>query len=69
MICPKFNCPVYKLKRSNQKVDICFYFATWVQIGASIGGMPNVPKTFADGPINMAPLIKKQIKVVRATMI
>jgi hypothetical protein len=28
------------------------------QRGASIGGMPNVPQKFADGPINMAPLKK-----------
>jgi len=30
--------------------------------------MPNVPKKIADGPINMAPL-KKREKVVGATMI
>jgi hypothetical protein len=27
-----------------------------VQRGASIAGMPNVPRKFVDGPINMAPL-------------
>jgi hypothetical protein len=39
-----------------------------VQRGASIGGMPNVPKKSADGPINMAPFLKKE-KVVSAHMI
>ncbi len=68
-VCPKFNCLVYKLKRSNPRVDICFYFATVVQRGASIGGMPNVPKTFADGPINMAPPKKIKKKVVSPNMI
>jgi hypothetical protein len=33
---------------------------TWVQRGASIAGMPNLPKTIADRPINMPPLKKKQ---------
>jgi hypothetical protein len=28
---------------------ICFYFATGVQKGASIGGMANVPKTLLIG--------------------
>jgi len=55
-VCPKFNSPVVKLKRDKRRVEICFYFATGVQRDASIGGMPNVPKTFADGPIKMAPL-------------
>ncbi len=44
-----------------------FYFAIGVQRGASIGGMPNVPEKFADGPINMTPL-KKQIKTMSAPM-
>jgi len=35
----------------------------WVQRGASIWGMPNVPKKIADGPINMAPLKKKEKKL------
>jgi hypothetical protein len=33
-----------------------FYFATGVQRGTSIGGMPQSSKTIAGGPINMAPL-------------
>jgi hypothetical protein len=49
-------------------VNICFHFAIGVQGGAYIGGMPNVPKTIADGPINMAPF-KKREKVVSAPMI
>jgi hypothetical protein len=39
-----------------------------VQRGASIEGMPNVPKTFADGPINMAPLKKKERKSCECTL-
>ncbi len=30
--------------------------------------MPNVPKTFADGPINMAPLKKKERKSCECTL-
>jgi len=42
-------------------VHICFDFTTrGVPRGASVLGMPNVPKEFADGPINMAPLRKKE---------
>jgi len=33
MVCPKFNFPIYKLKREH----ICFYFAISVQRSASIG--------------------------------
>jgi len=54
---------LYKIKRSNLRVDICFYFATGVQRGATIVGMPNVLKTFADGTINMPPLKKKLKKL------
>ncbi len=50
-------------------MNICFHFATGVQRGTSIGVMPNVPKTFADGPINMASLKKIKIKVVSANII
>jgi len=36
MVCPKFNFCIYKLKSDH----ICFYFATGVQKGASIGECP-----------------------------
>jgi hypothetical protein len=36
-----------------------FLFCEWVVVQrvASIGGVPNVPKKFGDGPINMAPSV------------
>jgi hypothetical protein len=58
MVCPKFNSHVYKLKRWNLGVHICFYFATrapkrcfyWVNAQCS--------QKIVDGPINMVPLEK-----------
>ncbi len=38
---------------------ICFYFV-------SVGGVPNVPNVFCDGPINMGPLKKINSTRVRA---
>jgi hypothetical protein len=46
---PKFNSPVYKLKRWNPGVQICFNLQLGVQRGASIEGMPNVPKKLLMG--------------------
>jgi len=37
MVCPKLNTHVYKQKRYALEEYICFYFATGVQRGASIG--------------------------------
>jgi hypothetical protein len=48
-VCPEFNSHVYKLKMYAEGEHICFYFATGVQRGASIGGMANVPKTLLIG--------------------
>jgi hypothetical protein len=41
--------------QKNFKKKICFYFATGVERGASIKGMPNVPKKIVCESINMAP--------------
>jgi hypothetical protein len=49
MVCPKFNSPIYKLKRWNPGVHICFYLQVAVWRGASIGGMLNVPKKMLMG--------------------
>jgi hypothetical protein len=37
-VCPKFNSHVYKLKRWAIIDHICFYYATGIQRGPSIGG-------------------------------
>ncbi len=42
MVCPKFNSPIYKLKREHN----CFYFATSVQRGGSIGECPMLLKNW-----------------------
>jgi hypothetical protein len=66
MVCPKFNCNVYKLEGRqlrNLVVSIlqlgskrCFH---WEMI--------NFPKTIADGPMNMG-LSKKKEKVMNTPM-
>jgi hypothetical protein len=40
IICPKFNSHVHKLERLGLGENICLYFVTWVQRGASIGECP-----------------------------
>jgi hypothetical protein len=60
MVCPKFNSHVYKLKRWKPWEHISLYFATGVQTGASIWGHAQCSKKIADGPINMAPFLKKR---------
>jgi hypothetical protein len=46
MVCTKFNFPVYKQKSRGAHL---FLFPKWVQRGASIGDMPNVPKKLLMG--------------------
>jgi len=46
MVCTKFNSPVDKLKSRGAHL---FLFCKWVRRGASIGGMPNVPKKLVMG--------------------
>jgi hypothetical protein len=55
---PKFNSPVYKLKRWNPWVQICFNFATGGPKRCFYWGHAQCSKKIADGPINMAPLNK-----------
>ncbi len=43
MVCPKFNCHVYKLKRSAVGEYICFYFATGVLKRCFHWGVLDVP--------------------------
>ncbi len=59
MVCPNFNSLVYKLKRSNPKVHICFCFATQGPKSCFYWGHAQSSKIIADGPINMA-LLKKR---------
>jgi hypothetical protein len=63
MVCPKFNSPIYKLKRWNPGVHICFYFASGSLKRCFYWGHAQCSQKIADGPINMAPLKKKKIKL------
>jgi hypothetical protein len=65
-VSPKFNCPEYILKRSNQKGEHLFLFCNWGPKRCFYWGHP---KTFLDGPMNMASLKNKKIKVVSANMV
>jgi hypothetical protein len=60
IVCPKFNSLVYKLKRSNPGVQICFYFATRGPKRCFYWGHAQWSKKIADGPMNMAPLNLKK---------
>jgi hypothetical protein len=63
MVCPKFNSHVYKLKKLNLRMHICFYSAIGCPKRCIYWGIPNVPKKIGDGPINMAPSQKKKKKL------
>jgi hypothetical protein len=69
MVCPKFNSCVYKLQGWD---PVGSTFVSILQLGVQkrcfYWGMPNVPKKFADGPINMAALKTKRKKVVSVPM-
>jgi hypothetical protein len=59
VVCPKFNSPVYKLKRWKSGVHICFYFATRDPKRCFYCRHAQCCKKIVDRPINMAP---KKIK-------
>ncbi len=46
------------MEKVGQREHICFYFATGNPKRLFYWGLPNVPKTIGDGPINMAPFRK-----------
>jgi hypothetical protein len=60
MVCPKFNSPIYKLKRWNPGVHICFYFASGSLKRCFYWGHAQCSQKIADGPINMAPFKKRK---------
>jgi hypothetical protein len=60
MVCPKFNSNVHKLKRPQGSLGAHLFLFWDYERGVSIGELPKFSKFFDDGPINMAPSIKKK---------
>jgi len=61
MVLPKVQVSSYKLKRWGME-QICFYFAAGSPKKSFYRGVPDVPKLFCHGPINMAPSKEKKGK-------
>jgi len=69
MVCPKFNSHAHKMQRwTPGGIAFVSILQLGIQKRCFYWGMPNVPKKFANGPINMAPLKKKRKKVVSVPM-